>query len=70
MKLTTTPSTVTVQFSAVEVSQFGLPARGATITYANGRLENYSRWLERSERWDQAIDRLIALADACVPTLH
>lgn len=71
MRLIQSPTSTTVRFSAAETSQFGLPAKSAGVTYDSlGRLDGYSRWLERNQSWEPAIDRLIALADACIPTFH
>lgn len=62
---------ITIKFSADQVASLGLPHKPAQVQYTeSGRLESYSVWLDKQERFSEATDRLIALADAQLPTLH
>lgn len=67
MKLTHHPDRTVVQFSATELQEVGLPPRPAFVDYDQRLLlSGYSAWLDKQSRFEDGIDKLIALADQLV----
>lgn len=54
---------IVVTFTAADVQSLGGPARGCSIKYRNGMLDDLSAWLFKQTNLDTLIDRLQSLAD-------
>lgn len=61
---------IVVTFTAADVQSLGGPARGCSIKYRNGMLDDLSAWLFKQTNLEPLIDRLQALADTHLATLH